>query len=202
MTGWYQIISFLFTNGLRIFLCLYLVMKVLKLSGDRKKAGVLSACAAVFITLLSCLPAPPIFIAGAEMVIIMLILRHLFRAGLRMPLFLMFFYEMTVALWEFMISAGLGIAFRSENFLNRNAPEYKETGRKGCGAAFPSCPAFCGYNSVFISFASVGRHFPKKWPCSRESQAGRRASQTGINSTSAMHVLLADVAVNQQPDFF
>ena len=124
MTGWYQIISFLFTNGLRIFLCLYLVMKVLKLSGDRKKAGVLSACAAFLITLLSCLPAPPIFIAGAEMVIIMLILRHLFRAGLRMPLFLMFFYEMTVALWEFMISAGLGIVFRSENFLNRNAPEY------------------------------------------------------------------------------
>jgi len=37
----------------------------------------------------------------------------------------------------------------------------KETGRKGCGAAFPSCPALCGYNSVFISFASVGRHFPK-----------------------------------------
>ena len=34
MTGWYQIISFLFTNGLRIFLCLYLVMKVLKLSHD------------------------------------------------------------------------------------------------------------------------------------------------------------------------
>lgn len=37
----------------------------------------------------------------------------------------------------------------------------EETGRKGCGAAFPSCPALCGYNSVFISFASVGRHFPK-----------------------------------------
>ena len=35
------------------------------------------------------------------------------------------------------------------------------TGRKGCGAAFPSCPALCGYRSVFISFAFVGRHFPK-----------------------------------------
>ena len=42
----------------------------------------------------------------------------------------------------------------------------------------------------------------KTWPCSRKSLTGRRASQTGINSTSAMHVLLADVAVNQQPDFF
>ena len=37
----------------------------------------------------------------------------------------------------------------------------------------------------------------KTWPCSRKIQAGRRASQTGINSTSAMRVLLVDVAVDQ-----
>ena len=43
---------------------------------------------------------------------------------------------------------------------------------------------------------------PKTWPCSRKIQAGRRASQNGINSTSAMRVLLADVPVDQQPDFF
>lgn len=124
MMGWYQITSFLFTNGMRIFLCLYLVIAVLKLSGDRKKAGVLSACAAVFITLLSCLSIPQIYIAGTEIVIIMLIIRHLFRVELRMPLFLTFFYEITVALWEFIISAGMGILFRSESFLERNAPEY------------------------------------------------------------------------------
>lgn len=124
MMGWYQITSFLFTNGLRIFLCLYLVIAVLKLSGDRKKAGGLSACAAVFITLLSCLSIPQIYIAGAEIVIIMLIIRYLFRTELRMPLFLTFFYEITVALWEFIISAGLGIIFRSEGFLDRNMPEY------------------------------------------------------------------------------
>ncbi|MBD5527691.1 MAG: GHKL domain-containing protein [Lachnospiraceae bacterium] len=124
MMGWYQIISFLFTNGLRIFFGLYLVMAVLRLSGDRKKAGVLSACAAVFITLLSCLPIPQIYIAGAEIVIMMLIIRHLFRAELRMPLFLTFFYEITVALWEFIISAGLGIIFRSEDFLDRHTLKY------------------------------------------------------------------------------
>ena len=124
MTGGYQIISFLFTNGLRIFLCLYLVMAVQKLPGDRKKAGILSACASVFITLLSCLPIPQIYIAGAEIVTIMLIIRHLCRAELRMSLFLTFFYEITVALWEFMISASLGIICRSEGFLNSNTPEY------------------------------------------------------------------------------
>ncbi|MCM1194008.1 MAG: GHKL domain-containing protein [Acetatifactor muris] len=54
----------------------------------------------------------------------MLIIRHLFSAELRMPLFLTFFYEITVALWEFMLSASLGILFRSEGFLDRNMPGY------------------------------------------------------------------------------
>lgn len=124
MMDWYQIVSFFFTNGLRIFFGLYLVMAVLRLSGDRKKAGILSAWGAVFITLLSCLPVPQMCIAGAEVVIIMLIIRHLFRVELRMPLFLVFFYEIAVALWDFMVSAGLGILFRSERFLDGGAPEY------------------------------------------------------------------------------
>ncbi|MFG6358918.1 MAG: GHKL domain-containing protein [Acetatifactor sp.] len=124
MMGWYQIISFLFTNGLRIFFGLYLVMVVLKVSGDRKRAGVLSAFGAVFITALSCLTVPQIYIAGVEIIILILIIRRLLGAELRMPLFLTFFYEIAVALWEFMISAGLGILFRSEVFLDSDAPEY------------------------------------------------------------------------------
>ena len=160
MMGWYQITSFLFTNGLRIFLCQYFVMVVLKLSGDRKKAGVLSACAAVFITLLSCLPIPQIYIAGTEIVIIMLIIRHLFRAELRMPLFLTFFYEITVALWEFMISASLGIIFRSEGFLDRNAPEYMAAVWIGrvlmLGIAFLAIKAREGINRVISAVAVAG----------------------------------------------
>lgn len=124
MMGWYQIISFLFTNGLRIFFGLYLVMAVLKVSGDRKRAGVLSAFGAVFITALSCLTVPQIYIAGVEIIILMLIIRRWLGAELRMPLFLIFFYEIAVALWEFMITAGLGILFRSEVFLDSDAPEY------------------------------------------------------------------------------
>lgn len=124
MTGWYQIISYLFTNGLRIFLCLYLVMEVLKLSDDRRKAGVLSACAAVFVTMMSCLAVQQIYIIGAEIIIMMLFVHHLFKMELRMPLFLTFFYEITVALWEFMISASLGIIFQTESFLDKNTPEY------------------------------------------------------------------------------
>lgn len=120
MMGRYQIISFLITNGLRLFFGIYLVMEVLKLSGDRKRAGALSACAAVMITLLSCLSIPQIYVTSAEIIIMMLIIRHLFQTELRMPLFLTFFYEIAVALWEFLISAGLAILFRSEDFLDRN----------------------------------------------------------------------------------
>ncbi len=160
MMGWYQIISFLFTNGLRIFLCLYLVMVVLKLSGDRKRVGVLSACTAVFITLLSCLPIPQIFIAGAEIIIIMLFIRRKFKAELRMILFLTFFYEITVALWEFIISASLGIIFRSEGFLDRNMPEYMAAVWivRGLmyGIAFLAVKASEGRNRIISSVAVAG----------------------------------------------
>lgn len=124
MMSWYQITSFYFTNGLRIFLCIYFVMAVLKLSGDRKKAGFFSACAAVIVTMLSCLAARQIYIIGAEIIIIMLFICYLFGTELRMALFLTLFYEITVALWEFMISAILGILFRSEGFLDRNMSEH------------------------------------------------------------------------------
>ena len=160
MMGWYQIISFLFTNGLRIFLCLYLVMAVLKLSGDRKRVGVLSACTAVFITLLSCLPIAQIFIAGAEIIIIMLFIWRKFKAELRMPLFLTFFYEITVALWEFIISAGLGIIFRSEGFLDRNTPEYMAAvwivRVFMLGIAFLAVKASEGRNRVISAVAVAG----------------------------------------------
>ncbi len=160
MMGWYQIISFVFTNGLRIFLCLYLVMVVLKLSGDRKRVGVLSACMAVFITLLSCLPIAQIFIAGAEIIIIMLFIRRKFKAELRMILFLTFFYEITVALWEFIISASLGIIFRSEGFLDRNMPEYMAAVWivRGLmyGIAFLAVKASEGRNRIISSVAVAG----------------------------------------------
>lgn len=119
-----QIISYLFTNGLRIFFGLYLVMTVLKLSADRKKAGILCAFTTVSITVLSYFDVSQLYMTGAEIVILLLMIRSLMKTELRMPLFLLFFYEMTVSLWEFMISAVLGVLFRSESFLDRNLPEY------------------------------------------------------------------------------
>ena len=90
----------------------------------------------------------------------MLIIRHLFRAELRMPLFLTFFYEITVALWEFIISAGLGIIFRSEGFLDRNTPEYMAAvwivRVFMLGIAFLAVKASEGRNRVISAVAVAG----------------------------------------------
>ena len=137
MMGLYQIISFVFTNGLRIFLCLYLVMVVLKLSGDRKRVGVLSACTAVFITLLSCLPIPQIFIAGAEIIIIML---FIFAAEILGEISAVY---TTFKGWDTMLHTLNGflcaaIGFSLVDLLNRN-----ERFSLSLSPAFMSIVAFC-----------------------------------------------------------
>ena len=103
---------------------LYLVATLLQLSGNMRKAAILSVCEAVCITILSCFSIRQFFTLGAEIIILILIAHYLFAAKLRMCLFIVFFYEITVALWEFVISAGLGVLFRSERFLDIKAPEY------------------------------------------------------------------------------
>ena len=124
MMAWYQILSFFLTNVLRIFFGLYLAVTLLELSGNMKKAAAFSVCAAVCITAFSCFPIQQIYIAGAETIILTVILYYLFAAKLRMSLFLTFFYEITVALWDFILSAGLGVAFHSDSFLNTKSFGY------------------------------------------------------------------------------
>ena len=118
MMTWYQILSFFLTNGLRIFLGLYLVITLQQLTGNRKKASVISVCATAFITILSCFSIQLFLMTGIEIFFVILIAYYLYAAPLRMSLFLIFFYEITVALWEFILSAGLGVIFQSERFLD------------------------------------------------------------------------------------
>ncbi len=127
---WYQILFFFLTNGLRMFFGMYLAITLLDLSANMKKAVAFSkccacaACASVCITVLSVFPIQQIYIGGAETIILTVILYCIFAANLRMSLFLMFFYEITVGLWEFIISAGLGVAFHSDSFLNTKSFGY------------------------------------------------------------------------------
>ena len=124
MMTWYQILSFFFTNGLRIFLGLYLVITLQQLAGNRKKASVISVCAAAFITVLSCFPIQQFYLTGIEIISLILIAYYLYAAQPRVSLFLIFFYEIAVALWEFILSAGLGVIFQSDRFLDMRSNGY------------------------------------------------------------------------------
>lgn len=124
MMTWYQILSFFFTNGLRIFLGLYLVITLQQLTGNRKKASVISVCAAAFITVLSCFTIQQFYLTGIEIIFVILIVYYLYAAQPRVSLFLTFFYEATVALWEFILSAGLGVIFQSDRFLDMRSNGY------------------------------------------------------------------------------
>lgn len=118
MMTWYQMFSFFFTNELRIFLGLYLVITLQQLTGNKKKAGVISVCAAAFITVLSCFSIQQFYLTGIEIIFVVMIAYYLYAAQFRVCFFLTFFYEVTVALWEFLISAGLGVIFQSNRFLD------------------------------------------------------------------------------------
>lgn len=121
---WYQIISNLLTNSIRIFLCLFLVSELLKLSNIHRNTAGISLCVAVIITVLSLLQLSQISLTGIEMIMLIAVARYLFHEETRMCLFLIFFYEIGVALWEFLISAGLGMIFKSEQFVDIRKPEY------------------------------------------------------------------------------
>ncbi len=124
MMEWYQVGSFFFTNGLRIILGLYLAITVLNLSVDMRKTFLFSVCTSALVTVLCCFSDRQFYITGAEIIIMVLPVWYLFRTKMRMFLFLIFYYEIAAALWEFMVSAGLGVLFRSEDFLDMRRPEH------------------------------------------------------------------------------
>lgn len=123
MMIWYQVLSDFLTNGLRIFLGLYLLTKLLKLQGNIAKNSFLSVCVALPITVLSCFTNRLFYLIGTEILILVLIEHYLFGEKIRKCISLFFFYEAAVALWEFIISAGLGVVFKSEKFLNTSTFE-------------------------------------------------------------------------------
>ena len=63
-------------------------------------------------------------VLAVELLVITAVTWYCLRDKLNLCLFLIFFYEVGVGLWDFLLQAGLGIMFRSENFINPNAMEY------------------------------------------------------------------------------
>lgn len=79
---------------------------------------------AILVTILSLLQLPNLYIIGIEMIALIAAVRYRYHGDIRMCFFLTFFYEVCVALWEFLVSAGLGVLFQSESFIDNQTPEY------------------------------------------------------------------------------
>lgn len=124
MMGLYQVLLYICTNGMRFFLCLCLLAKLLGFQKDTRKIGIISLGAAVVVALLHLFALPQSVVIGAEIVALIAASRFLFKKEVQISLFVIFFYELAVALWEFIVSSGLGIAFQSERFTDSRAAEY------------------------------------------------------------------------------
>lgn len=124
MMEWYQLISCFLTNEIRLILGIYLVVKLLKLPKVNKTAVMLSFIGSLITTAITAFKISQFYVVGIEIVIIGTLLYYLYREEIRMSLFLIFFYEVGVALWEFLISAGIGILLKSDSFVKNGTTEH------------------------------------------------------------------------------
>lgn len=122
---WYQLLSYLFTNGIRIVAGFWLVEKVLKLQTKMKQTAVVLTGITIVITAVQVIFQLQLYqLLGVEVVLLLAGLAGYYRAKPRMCMFLLFFYEVGIALWEFLFSASFAILFRREAFMAFESKEY------------------------------------------------------------------------------
>lgn len=112
MMGWYQVISYSLTNGIRIFVCILMITTLLKSYRVEKSTAWLSLTCGMVTAALYLFPIPQIAIIALEMIAILCILHFQYKCEIRMSAFLTFFFEIAVALWDFLFSAGFKISFQ------------------------------------------------------------------------------------------
>lgn len=123
MMEYISAISYFLTNEVRLFLGLFFVAKAMGFQPERRLL-LLSGAGGVLVTALQMAGLPMIGVLAVELLVITAVTWYCLRDKLNLCLFLIFFYEVGVGLWDFLLQAGLGIMFRSENFINPNAMEY------------------------------------------------------------------------------
>ena len=123
MMDWVQAISYLLTNELRLLLGLYLVAKLMDFPLERK-ALLLTGTGGCLATILQAASLPAIGVMVIEVLVIAVVAWYYQRKKVNLCLFLAFFYEIGVGLWDFLLQAGLGILFQSENYIDPKATEH------------------------------------------------------------------------------
>lgn len=121
MMTWQLILSQLLANELRLVLGLYFAARGLSFALE-KKTLILAVAGGVVVTGLQGAGLPAAGSAAAEVLVLTGLAWTVRGDGLRRPLFLFFFYEVGVGLWDFLLQAALGILFRAETFLDPTAP--------------------------------------------------------------------------------
>ena len=117
MMTWMQMLSYFFTNELRLFAGLLLVARA---TGFRTRRGtMLLACGGgVVVTVLQRVSRSTIVPVAIELLVITAVAWYYMRDKINLCLFLAFFYEVGVGLWDFLLQAGLGILFHSQRFID------------------------------------------------------------------------------------
>ena len=117
MMTWMQMLSYFFTNELRLFAGLLLVARA---TGFRPRRGtMLLACGGgVVVTVLQMVSRSTIVPVAIELLVITAVAWYYMRDKINLCLFLAFFYEVGVGLWDFLLQAGLGILFHSQRFID------------------------------------------------------------------------------------
>ena len=119
MTDIFLLFSGVLAGAVRVLTGLILIHRLLsakKPSGQSIAAGL--AGVVILTVLLPLLHMPDLYRTALEAVLIAACARWLQGADLRMSLFVSIFYAIGLSFWQFLLSAGLGVLFRSQDFLH------------------------------------------------------------------------------------
>ena len=122
MMEWVQTLSYLLTNELRLLLGLFLIAGVTNFR-PRRTAILFSGCGGAFVTAIQMVSHSTIGPLAVELLVITAVAWYYQRDKINLCLFVGFFYEVGVGLWDFLLQAGLGILFHSQRFIDAAALE-------------------------------------------------------------------------------
>ena len=118
MTDILLLLSGILTGTVRVLVGLILIYRLLSAKRPNVRSLGLGLAGAVILTvLLSLLHAPDFYRMALEAVLIAACAHWLQGAEVRMSLFVGIFFEIGVSFWSFLLSAGLGVLLRSQDFL-------------------------------------------------------------------------------------
>ena len=123
MTDILLLLSGILTGTVRVLVGLILIYRLLSTKRpDGRSLGLGLAGAVILTVLLSLLHAPDFYRMALEAVLIAACAHWLQGAEVRMSLFVGIFFEIGVSFWSFLLSAGLGVLLRSQDFLSAGTP--------------------------------------------------------------------------------